>query len=119
MHTYGSKGQGRTFADNAEADLSSEEWGTLKPALRKSGKPILAGETGMFRDDVELPSGRGINRPLVLSVLREHLRMLKDAGFAGVLYWSYGSPNCTPEDPNPPMRYYPYLAAALTDVYRP
>ena len=119
MHTYASKGQGRTFAGNAEADLSSEEWETLKPALRKAGKPILAGETGLFRDDVASRDGRGIDRALALSVLREHTRLVKGAGFAGALYWSYGSPNCTPEDPNPPMRYHPYLAAALTDVYRP
>ena len=119
MHTYASKGQGRTFAGNAEADLSSEEWETLKPALRKAGKPILAGETGLFRDDFASPDGRGIDKALALSVLREHTRVVKGAGFAGALYWSYGSPNCTPEDPNPPMRYHPYLAAALTDVYRP
>ena len=119
MHTYASRGQGRTFAGNAEADLASEEWETLKPALRQAGKPILAGETGLFRDDVASPDGRGIDRPLALSVLREHTRLVKAAGFAGALYWSYGGPNCTPEDPNPPMRYHPYLAAALTDVYRP
>ena len=119
MHTYASKGPGRTFAGNVDADLSSEEWETLKPALRKAGKPILAGETGLFRDDFASRDGRGIDRALALSALREHTRVVKGAGFAGALYWSYGSPNCTPEDPNPPMRYHPYLAAALTDVYRP
>ena len=118
MHTYASRGQGRTFAGNAEADLSSEEWEALTPALRKVGKPILAGEIGLFRNDVLSRDGRGFDGALALSVLREHTRVVKGAGFAGALYWSYGSPNCTPEDPNPPMRYHPYLAAALTDVYR-
>ena len=92
MHTYASKGQGRTFAGNAEADLSSEEWETLKLALQKAGKPILAGETGLFRDDVASPDGRGIDKSLALSVLREHTQVVKGAGFAGALYWSYGSP---------------------------
>ena len=119
MHTYASKGQGRSFAGNLEADFASEEWETLKPALRKAGKPILAGETGLFGDDVASRDGRGIDKPLALSILREHTKVVKGAGFAGALYWSYGSPNCTSEDRNPPMRYHPYLAAALTDVYRP
>ena len=62
MHTYASQGQGRTFAGNAETDLSSEEWETLKPALRKAGKPILAGETGLFRGNVVSRGGKGIER---------------------------------------------------------
>ena len=119
MHTYVSKGHDRSFAANAEADLSSEEWETLKPVLRKAGKPILCGETGLFRDEFMSPDGRGLDKPLALSVLKEHIRTLKGAGFAGVLYWSYGSPNCTSEDANPPMRYHPYLMSALTDVYCP
>ena len=117
MHTYAYQAQGRTFAGNEEADFSSVEWETLKPTLRKLGKPILAGETGLFRDDVMSRDGRGIDKPLALSVLRKHIQVVKDAGFAGALYWSYGSPNCAPEDANPPMRYYPYLAATLTDAY--
>jgi len=43
--------------------------------------------------------------------------MIKNAGMAGTLYWSYGSVDSTPDDPFPSLRFYPQFAKALTEVY--
>lgn len=117
LHTYAAAGNGTTVASNTDGDLKSDEWDTLKPALRRSGKPILAGESGLFRHDLRPGQRNRIDAQQGLTMLKEHTQRLKSAGFAGTLYWSYGSADSTPADENPPMRFYPEFANAFTSVY--
>jgi len=118
IHTYAGTFGGRTVAENVRRDLTSSEWTTLKATLNELGKPVIAGECGFFTDQLHIPGSTGFNYDLGITMLKEHTELIKDAGFAGTLYWSYGSANSTSDDRNPSMRFHPEIARALTDVYR-
>jgi hypothetical protein len=119
IHVYANAHPGVNPAQDAAADLNSVEWSALRPALAKAGKPVIAGETGFFHDALRIGTGDQIDVARGADVLKQHTQALHDAGFAGILYWHYGSADSTPAESCPPLKFYPIFARSLTDVFAP
>ena len=112
IHLYISNNS-RSPQQNLDADVASDEWNTLRAAVLRAGLPVLAGEVGLYRDQWVTADTGAFDVEQIGSLLHSHMDQLRAKGFAGVLYWSYGDPQSTMEDPNPPLRLYPKLANAL------
>jgi len=116
IHLYAwrsdSESQGESFARM----LASDEWDTLRVEASRLGKPILCGECGVAAHYLRKPDG-AIDHAMGVECLAKHVRNIRDAGFAGALYWHYGNPDSTPDEEQPPMVLFPQYGDALRALW--
>lgn len=118
IHLYAWKTETVGVADNLAQDLASVEWDELTVAARKAGKPIMAGEAGVFANYLRKAPLWTIDHELGVRCLKEQLSEMKRQGIAGVLYWPYGNPDSTSNDDIPPLDLFPQYMKAMKDVWQ-
>ncbi|MHB1458400.1 MAG: glycoside hydrolase 5 family protein [Armatimonadota bacterium] len=118
IHLYAWKTETVGIADNLAQDLASVEWDKLTVAARKAGKPIMAGEVGIFANYLRKPPLWTIDHELGVKCLKEQLSEMKKHKIAGVLYWPYGNPDSTSNDEIPPLSLFPQYMKAMKDVWQ-
>jgi hypothetical protein len=119
VHLYAWMGENLTVAQNLRRALESVEAAALMGEARRVGKPVLCGECGVFANYLRKPADLAIDHALGLACLREHVQGVRDAGFAGALYWPYGSPDSGPNDEMPALNLFPEYATVLTGIWGP
>jgi hypothetical protein len=65
-----------------DRDLVAIEFEQFKQACQQSGKPMIVGEFGAFKNPYPTISAAA-------EAMRAHLKRFYDLGFAGYLYWTY------------------------------
>lgn len=117
IHLYAWKTEKQSVSDFLELGLGSVEWDKLKAEAARLGKPVMAGEVGVAAHYLRKPPDNAIDHTLGVGCLREHLKGVRDRGFAGALYWPYGSPDSTANDENPALTLFPEYGRALRAVW--
>jgi len=121
LHLYGWKTHSVSILQSLERDLLSVEWEELIETTWSAGKPIIAGETGIFATQYldSAQSGK-INHELAAGGYRELVTQIKKRGFSGALYWIYGNPDITSadaqKDRHPPLEHFPQYGRILTEL---
>lgn len=118
LHLYAWRTPEESVSAYLERNLRSVEWDTLKAEAAKTGKPIFAGETGIFANYLRRgPDWQRIDHDLGLACFREQVQGLRAQGFVGALYWHYGSPDSMPGDESPVLALFPQYAKALREAW--
>jgi hypothetical protein len=117
IHLYAWKDDTEGVDAHLARELRSVEWDKLKTEAHKAGKPIIAGETGVFAHYLRKPPEWTIDHKLGVQCLQEQLTGLKTRGFAGALYWHYGNPDSTPNDEIPALCLFPQYLDVIQNVW--
>lgn len=120
LHLYAWRTKDQGITDYLARNLASVEWEQLSAAARTAGKPILSGETGVFANYLrKAPNWQEIDHELGVACFEEHLRGMKERGFAGALYWIYGNPDSVPNQEHPVLALFPQYGKALREAFQP
>jgi hypothetical protein len=118
LHLYAEKYPTIGILQHLEEDLLSVEWKQLSKAAKKAGKPIFAGESGIFAEHYRNLARNEFDNELAVSGYRQLVTRLKELGFAGTLYWFYGNPDNAQIARHPPMKHNPQYGSILVESPR-
>jgi hypothetical protein len=116
LHLYAMKSSTVGILQRLEQDLLSVEWKQLSKAAKEAGKPIFAGETGIFAE--QYLTKNEFDNELAVSGYRQLVTRIKELGFAGTLYWFYGNPDNAQIARHPPMKHNPQYGSILVESPR-
>ena len=119
IHVYGGKTKTESVSQQLQRTIDSVEMAALHTESKRTGKPLLVGETGVAAHYLrQPPNWQEIHHDQGVEQLREHLEGLRGTGFAGALLWHYGNPDSTVQDEYPALKLFPQYADALSTAWR-